>query len=230
MHSCHGRQRFFACFEQEAFFQHGTAVSAHRGFHPQTLEREPFTGRLPARRENLPPEQTGALGQANVGALRMTRPGVGDHWVRQVFEQGCWTHRDRRVLLRVARASTMPIQTRRARGGDLRRHPRFNLDVQRQPVPRQHAARDVVQVHQRACAGRVKRAHDLPGRILPIHAEAVPSETQTQLMKRRVSIDPWRIEANSRNGLKHPTSSLPARAAAFAIAEFRFQIILPAAD
>src|ERR1700720_191000 len=85
-------------------------------------------------------------------------------------------------------------------------------------------------MNQQTSAWLRESAHDFPRRILTTHAQPARFEPQAQLMNRRVSIEPWRIDANSGNGLKHQTSSaVIPRAAASAIAGFKFHMILVAA-
>ena len=95
----------------------------------------------------------------------------------------------------------------RPRGCDLRGCSRLHRDIQREAISRQHAARHIIQMHQDSSPRLTERAHHLPRRILAIHPEPVALEAQRQLMNRRVSSEPCRIDASSGYGLKHQTSS-----------------------
>lgn len=161
------------------------------------------------------------------GALCVPGPGVRDHRIGQVFEPRALADPENRGVFRIARAGAMAIQTRGAGGGDLRLRSGLERDFQREAVAGQHAAGDIVQMNQRS-APRLREGPDhLPRRILLKHVKPGPLKLQPQLMNSRVPRDPCRIDANSGYGLKHQTSS---HRAAAAIAGFRFQSILAAAD
>jgi hypothetical protein len=72
----------------------------------------------------------------------------------------------------------MAVEPCGASGGDLRRRARRDFDIEGQPIARQYASRNIVQMHQPAMPGALEMPHHFPWRILPRHPEPFPLEAQ----------------------------------------------------